>query len=329
VSAGVREYVIRRLLLMVPTAFLATLIIFLLMKLVPGDVAMAIVYGSAETGAADQTREATERRVGEVRKRYGLDKPLPVQYWDWLKTVGTGEFGRSIWEFRPVREIILERLPRTIELAVIILVLTVLYGIPLGVLAALWQNTAKDHAIRLFTILGLSVPTIWIGTLFLFYFSRYVGWLPPLDWKGPLEAPLHNLAMVAAPALIVTYNVGSSVMRLTRSQMLEVIREDYIRTAWAKGLEPRRVLMRHALRNALLPVLTQFGGLFSVTLLGLIITETIFHIPGMGRSLVDAIVNRDYPVIQGFILVNVAMVMVINLIVDLLYSVIDPRIRYS
>ena len=324
-----RRYVVRRFLLVLPTALLATILVFLLMKLVPGDAATAIVYGLEETGAADTSAAAAEQQVAKVRRRLGLDKPLPVQYWDWLKTVARGEFGMSIWEFRPVREIILERLPRTAELAAMIMILTFLYGVPLGILAALWQNSWKDQVIRVFTILGLSIPTIWIGILLLFTFSRYLRWIPPIDWKGPMEDPVHNLTMLIFPALIVSYSAGSVVMRMTRSQMLGVLREDYVRTAWAKGLEQRVIVVRHALRNAVLPVLTQFGGLLGTVLLGLVITETMFRIPGMGRSMVDAITNRDYPVIQGIILINVLLVMIVNLVVDLLYSVLDPRIRYS
>ena len=324
-----RRYAARRVLMMVPTAFFATVLIFLLMKMVPGDAAMAVVYGLDEESEEGLTQESAQEHLAQVRARLGLDKPLPLQYFDWIRTVGRGEFGMSIWESRPVREIIVERFPRTFQMAALILLITAIYGIPLGVAAALWQNSTKDHMIRLFTILGLSVPTIWIATLFLFTFSRYIGWIPPIEWKGPFEAPLHNFQIVVFPGLIVAYSVGSSVMRMTRSQMLEVIREDYIRTALAKGLARRAVVVRHALRNAILPVLTQFGGLFSVTILGLVITETLFHIPGMGKSMVDAISNRDYPVIQGFVLVNVFIVMVINLTVDLLYSVVDPRIRFA
>lgn len=322
-----RQYVVRRLLLIVPTALLATLIMFTLMKLVPGDVATAIVYGSEEGGGS--TRQQAEAQLAAVRARYGLDKPLPRQYFDWLKTVGRGEFGMSISESRPVRQIILERAPRTIELALLIVLFIYLQSIPLGIAAALWQDSWQDHLIRLYSILGLSVPIIWIGTAFLFTFSRYVGWIPPLDWKGITEDPLHNLSVVLIPAFLVALSGGASVIRLVRSQMLEVIREDYIRTARAKGLGGRIVVTRHALRNALLPVITQFGSLISVLLLGTVLVESVFHIPGMGKSMVDAIATRDYPVVQGLLLFNVTLVLVINLVIDLSYAVIDPRIRYS
>ena len=313
---------------MIPTAFLATVIIFLLMKLVPGDVATAIVYGDEESEEGYSQQE-TEERIARIRHKYGLDRPLPVQYFDWLKTVGRGEFGISLWQNRPVRDIIMERLPRTAQLAGLIMFFTVVWALPLGVVAALVHNSKTDQFIRVITILGLSVPTIWLAVIFLFTFSRYIGWIPPLEWKSIFEAPVHNLSMVGIPALIVAYNFGAPVMRMTRSQMLEVLREDYIRTARAKGLAQQAVLVRHALRNAVLPVLTQFGGLFSALITGLVIVETVFHIPGMGRSMVDAIGTRDWPVVQGLVLVNVALILLINLAVDILYSVVDPRIRYS
>ncbi len=323
-----REYVVRRLLLLIPTAFLATVIMFTLMKLVPGDVAMAIVYSNEEEASAT-TQAETDEQLAKIRARYGLDKPLPIQYWDWLKTVGRGEFGNSIWQYRPVRDIILERMPRTIELAMLIVFLSFAQSIPLGVIAALWRNTWMDQAVLLYSILGLSIPTIWVGTLFLFTFSRYVGWIPPIDWRGITEDPLHNLTMIGIPAFLVTFGGGAQVIRMVRSQMLEVIREDYVRTAYAKGLQHSTVVVRHALRNALLPVITQFGSYLSLALLGTVIVETLFHIPGMGKSMVDAIAQRDYPVIQGLVLVNVVIVMAINLVIDISYAWIDPRIRYA
>lgn len=319
-----RQYIARRVLLMVPTALIASMIMFGLMKLVPGDVATAIMVQSEAV-----TREQTEEQLAALRQKYGLDQPLPLQYLSWLGTVARGELGMSIWERRPVRDILLERFPRTMELAFVIVLLIYLQSIPLGIIAALNQDSWKDHAIRLYSIVGLSVPIVWLGTLFLFVFSRYVGWIPPLDWKGFFEDPAHNLLIVSVPALLVSLGGGATVMRLVRSQMLEVVREDYVRTAYAKGLGERVVVVRHALRNALLPVVTHFGGLVSVLLLGTVIVETVFHIPGMGKAMVEAIAVRDYPIIQGLLLFNVLVVLVINLLVDLSYGFIDPRIRFS
>jgi peptide/nickel transport system permease protein len=202
-------------------------------------------------------------------------------------------------------------------------------GIPLGIFAAMWHNRWQDQVIRLVTVMGLSVPTIWLGTLFLFTFSRYVGWIPPLDWRGPFEDPFHNFQMLMVPVVIVAVHGVSSDMRFVRAQMLEVIREDYIRTARAKGLASNVILVRHALRNALLPVMTGVGASISRVITGSVVVETIFHIPGMGRSIVDAIGSRDYPVIQGIVLLFVGVILVINLVTDLLYSWVDPRIRYN
>ncbi len=324
-----RRYIARRLLLLVPTALLATIIMFLLMKLVPGDVATAIVLELEESSGGAATRAESEEQIAKLRLQYGLDRPLPLQYLAWLKSVGTGELGMSVWQFRPVREVIAERAPRTIELAIAIIVLVYIQSIPMGIVAALRQDKLADHVIRLYSIIGLSVPTIWVGTLFLFIFSRYVGWIPPVEWKGITEDPLHNLTVVMVPAALVAFGGGASVIRLTRNQMLEVVREDYIRTAHAKGLESQVVIIRHALRNALLPVVTHFGSLLGILLLGTVVVETVFHIPGMGKSMVDAIAVRDYPVLQGLVLFNVMLVLVINLLVDISYAFIDPRIRFS
>ena len=324
-----RRYIARRLLLLIPTALLATLIMFLLMKLVPGDVAMAILLELEESSGGAATREESEAQLATIRKAYGLDKPLPIQYLLWLKSVGKGELGMSVWQFRPVRDVIAERAPRTIELGLVIIFLVYVQSIPLGIVAALRQDRLIDHLIRLYSIMGLSVPTIWVGTLFLFIFSRYVGWIPPVEWKGITEDPLHNLTVVMVPAALVAFGGGASVIRLTRNQMLEVIREDYVRTAHAKGLAAQVIIVRHALRNALLPVVTHFGSLLGILLLGTVIVETVFHIPGMGKSMVDAIAVRDYPVLQGLVLFNVMLVLVINLLVDISYAFIDPRIRYS
>ena len=309
---------------MIPTALLATLIVFSLMKLVPGDAAVSLL-ADTDVGSRSQAEAAAER----VRERYGLNDPLPIQYLNWLGSVVRFEFGDSIIQGRPVRDIIFERLPRTAELAGIAMLLVVIYGIPMGILSAVRQDRLTDHVVRVVSILGLSVPLIWLGTLFLFGSSRAFNWIPPLVWKGPLESPSHNLLMLGPPALLISFAIGASIIRMTRGQMLEVLREDYIRTARAKGLSQKAVLIRHALRNAILPVLTQFGGILSALLTGTVVAETIFNIPGLGRSMVEAINNRDFAVVQGLVLFNIGIVLVVNLIIDLLYSVIDPRIRYS
>lgn len=319
-----REYVVKRMLLMVPTAILATLIVFALMKIAPGDPASAIL---ADLDVISQEEEAIAE--AQIRARFGLDKPLPIQYVNWLGSVVRLELGESIWQYRPVRDIVLERLPRTLELGGLIVLLTAIWAVPAGILSAVQHNRLTDQVLRVFSISGLSIPNVWLGTLVIFALAAYFNWIPSIQWHGPTEDLGKNLGHIIFPALIVSSSTGASIMRMTRSQMLEVLREDYVRTARAKGLGFQLVLIRHALRNALLPVLTQFGGLMSVMVTGVVVTETIFQVPGMGRAMVEAIGNRDYPIIQGLVLLNIALILVVNLAVDLLYSVIDPRIRYA
>ena len=319
-----REYVIKRLLLMVPTAILATLIVFSLMKLAPGDPATAILAD------LDVISQAEQARVEEtIRRQLGLDQPLPIQYIRWLGSVARLEFGESIYQYRPVKDVVFERLPRTMELGALIVLITALWSVPAGILAAVRHNQMADQVLRVLSISGLSIPNLWLGTLVIFVLAWYFNWIPALRWSPLTDDPVANLSHLIFPAVIVASSAGASIMRMTRSQMLEVLREDYVRTARAKGLGFNTVLVRHALRNALLPVLTQFGGLMGLMVSGVVVTETIFQVPGMGRAMVEAIGNRDYPIIQGLVLINIALILVVNLAVDLLYSVVDPRVRYS
>ena len=319
-----REYVVKRLLLMVPTAILATLIVFSLMKLAPGDPATAILAD------LDVISQAEQDRVEEtIRRQLGLDQPLPIQYIRWLGSVARLEFGESIYQYRPVKDVVFERLPRTMELGALIVLITALWSVPAGILAAVRHNQMTDQVLRVLSISGLSIPNLWLGTLVIFVLAWYFNWIPALRWSPLTDDPVANLSHLIFPAVIVASSAGASIMRMTRSQMLEVLREDYVRTARAKGLGFNTVLVRHALRNALLPVLTQFGGLMGLMVSGVVVTETIFQVPGMGRAMVEAIGNRDYPIIQGLVLINIALILVVNLVVDLLYSVVDPRVRYS
>jgi peptide/nickel transport system permease protein len=318
------KYVTRRLLLMIPTALLATMVVFGLMKLVPGDAAIAIL-ADLDVGTQEEADVAADR----LRERFGLNESLPVQYWKWIVSVGKLEFGDSIIQGRPVRDIILERLPRTLELAAIAVVLIFAYAIPMGIWSAVRQDKLADHLIRVISILGLSVPLVWLGTLFMFGSSRLLHWVPPLIYKGPIDSLGTNLLMLGPPAVLLSFAIGASIIRMTRGQMIEVLREDYIRTARAKGLAQSSLLVRHALRNAILPVMTQFGGILGALMTGTVVAETIFNIPGLGRAMVESINNRDFAVVQGLVLINIAMVLMVNLVIDLLYSVADPRIRYS
>jgi peptide/nickel transport system permease protein len=309
---------------MIPTALLATMVVFGLMKLVPGDAAIAIL-ADLDVGSREEADAAADR----LRERFGLNDSIPVQYWNWIVSVGKLEFGDSIIQGRPVRDIILERLPRTLELAAIAVVLIFAYAIPMGIWSAVRQDKLADHIIRVISILGLSVPLVWLGTLFMFGSSRLLHWVPPLIYKGPIDSLGTNLLMLGPPAVLLSFAIGASIIRMTRGQMIEVLREDYIRTARAKGLGQRSLLVRHALRNAILPVMTQFGGILGALMTGTVVAETIFNIPGLGRAMVESINNRDFAVVQGLVLINIAMVLMVNLVIDLLYSVADPRIRYS
>ena len=281
-----RKYIVRRVLLMFPTALFATILVFGLMQLVPGDAADAALATS--TWGPGSRRRSSRRSSGNAT---ASTTQFPC-------STGTGSVpwaGRSSASLRrkgSVRDIIIERMPRTAELAIVAIILVAIYAIPMGIWAAIRQDRLADNVIRVVSISGLSVPLIWLGTVFLFTSSRVFNILPPLVWKGPLEDPVHNLVMVGTPAILLSFAIGASIIRMTRGQMLEVLREDYIRTARSKGLAQSSVLVRHALRNAVLPVLTQFGGIFGGLLTGTVVVETLFGIPGLGRSMVQAINDR-------------------------------------
>jgi peptide/nickel transport system permease protein len=320
----VQTYVLRRLVLFVPTLLGASLLIFVLMRLVPGDIAQILVY---QTGSESSTIQ--EKQIAAIRAELGLDRPLAVQYLTWLGDALRGDFGYSFSQRRPVSEILAERFPRSMELAVLTLVLAVLWAIPLGVVSAVHQNTALDYAARLLSISGLSLPIFFTGVLILWALVRFFRYLPPLEYAALTHDPLENLKQLVWPALAQAFYISAPIMRLTRSQMLEVIRQDYVRTARAKGLAERAVVYRHALRNSLLPVVTFVGWWGGRLLGGIVIMEIVFAVPGMGTALVQAVSYRDYPTVQAIILVMALVFLAVNLVVDLLYGWLDPRIRYA
>ncbi|HEY7652236.1 MAG TPA: ABC transporter permease [Methylomirabilota bacterium] len=317
-------YVVRRLLLFVPTLLGASLLIFVLMRMVPGDIAQILVYQTGSEQSAVQ-----EKQIRQIRTELGLDRPLLVQYFAWLRDAVTLDFGESYSQRRPVRDILLERFPRSMELAVLTLALAVLWAIPLGVVSAVRQNTALDYAARLLSISGLSLPIFFTGVLILYLLVRFFSWLPPLEYVAFTQDPVENLKQLIWPALAQAFYISAPITRLTRSQMLEVIRQDYVRTARAKGLAERAVVYRHALRNSLLPVVTFVGWWGGRLLGGLVIMEIIFVVPGMGSALIQAVSQRDYPTVQAMIFVMSLVFLVVNLLVDLLYGWLDPRIRYA
>jgi peptide/nickel transport system permease protein len=320
----VRTYIARRLLLFVPTLFGASLLIFVLMRLVPGDIAEILVYQTGSESSAVQ-----KRQIEQIRRELGLDRPIAEQYLSWLAGALRGDFGYSYSQRRPVKDILAERFPRSVELAAVTLVLAALWSIPLGVISAVRQNTWLDYLVRVLSISGLSLPIFFTGVLILYVLVRLFRWLPPLEYVSLAEAPVENLKQLIWPALAQAYYISAPIMRLTRSQMLEVVRQDFVRTARAKGLAERAVMYRHALSNSLLPVVTFIGWWGGRLLGGVVIMEIIFAVPGMGLALVQAVSYRDYPTVQAIIFVMAFIFLAVNLAVDLLYGWLDPRIRFG
>lgn len=318
------QYVARRLLLFVPSLLGASVLIFVLLRLVPGDIAEIIVY---QAGAESATIQ--QRQVQEIRAELGLDRPIVMQYVAWLGNAVRGDFGHSYIQQRPVTEILYERFPRSLQLAFLTLVVAMVWAVPLGVISAVRQNTWLDYLVRIVSISGLSLPIFFTGVLILWALVRFFGWLPPLEWVSFFDDPVENLKQMVFPTLAQAYYIAAPIMRLTRSQMLEVVRQDYIRTALAKGLADRAVVYRHALSNSLLPVVTFIGWWGGRLLGGIVIMEIIFAVPGMGTALVQAVSNRDYPTVQAIVFLMALIFLALNLLVDLVYGWLDPRIRYA
>jgi len=317
-------YLGRRLLLFIPSLIGMSILIFVLMRLVPGDVAHILVY---ESGT--EYSQAAEKQVKKIREELGLERPLVAQYISWVVGLLQVDFGYSYWERRPVLHMLAERFPRSIELATLTFILAILWAVPLGVYSAVRQNTWADHFVRAFSISGLSIPLFFSGVLILYVLVGVFSWMPPLEFVSFFEDPAENLRQLIWPALAQAFYVSAPIMRLTRSQMLEIIREDYIRTARSKGLRESFVVYKHALRNALLPVVTFAGVLAGRLLGGQIIMENIFAIPGMGTALVAAVSNRDYPTVQALTFLMSLIYLTLNLLVDLMYGWLDPRIRHA
>jgi peptide/nickel transport system permease protein len=313
-----RQYVMKRLLLIIPTLLLVSAIVFSLTRLIPGDVVVLMFEEKAYAEDLDA-----------LRAKLGLDRPLYVQYVTWLGNVVQGDLGESLWTKRPVLEEIVRRLPVSAELGILAIVVALLLALPIGVLSAIRQDTVQDYAARSLAIVGLSVPAFWKATLVIVLPSIWFGWAPPLQFTPYAHNPWQHLSQFIAPAIILGIASGASIMRLTRALMLEVLRQDYIRTAWSKGLRERRVVLKHALKNAIIPVVTIVGIQITQIASGTVILETIFGLPGMGRFLVDAIYQRDYPVVQGVNLLIASIMVCVNLLVDMTYAYLDPRIRYQ
>ena len=316
-----RTYLTKRLLLIVPTLFGVAAVVFVIMRVIPGDVTLLILGG-------DQTGRIDPQQVAAMRQQLGLDQPLAVQFGTWLWGVVRLDFGKSLWTGRPVVEELLIRLPLSLELALLATIVSVLLAIPLGMLAAVRQDSWVDYVIRVGSIGGQAIPSFWVGILVILFLVIYFGWGPPLEFTPPWVDPWANFQQLVWPVVTVGYRYAAVTTRMTRSTVLEVLREDYIRTAWAKGLRERVVVIRHALKNAMLPVITLIGTEFAFLIGGLVVTETVFTLNGVGRFVVDAVAHRDYPVVQALVFLIAFCFVVVNLLIDLTYAWFDPRIRY-
>ncbi|HVR28977.1 MAG TPA: ABC transporter permease [Thermoanaerobaculia bacterium] len=314
-----RTYVLRRLLALFPTLLFASIIVFVSVRLIPGDVIDLML--AQNDISADQDRARVEAALG-------LDRPMHVQYFRWAGAALQGDLGRSLWQNTPVVEQLAERLPISFELGVLALVIALSVAIPIGVYSALYQDTAGDYLTRSFSILMLAIPGFWLGTLVMVFPSVWWRWAPELEYTGFFENPVQNLRQMIVPATILGLSLSAVTMRMTRTMMLEVLRQDYVRTARAKGLPEKLVVVRHALRNGLIPVVTLVGLQAPFLIGGAVIMEQIFVIPGMGQLLLDAVSQRDYPIVSGVFLVVGASVLLINLAVDLSYGLLDPNVRY-
>lgn len=319
------RYVLRRLLAMLPTMFLLSIFVFGIMRVMPGDVALLMIVGPDIEGA----QQVTDEQLEAMRERLGLNRPLAVQYVSWLGDLLVNKGGNSMWSNEPVYDELARRLPLTIQLAIGSILLAHVIAIPAGIISALRRNTLSDHAVRMFSMLGLAIPNFWLGILIILLMVNVFTWSVPLTYANPFEDPWRNFQQQIFPTLVLGTALSATVARMTRATVLEVLREDYVRTARSKGLGESSVIVRHVLRNSILPVMTlsalQLGALIS----GTVIVERVFGLPGVGRFLVDSIFNRDYIVVQTIVLLFGIVYMFINLVTDLAYAVVDPRIRYS
>lgn len=312
------RYIAKRLLSLIPVLFGVSLIVFFLVRLIPGS-ALQMYMGTQV--------EATPEQMEELKRLFGEDKPVPVLYVEWMGRLLQGDMGYSLRTGRPVLPDILHRLPISLELTIFSMILALAIGVPLGIISSLKRNTVGDLVNRIIGLLGLSLPQFWLAALMVMAFSGFSGWIPMGNYVGFTAAPLENIRMLFLPSLAIGIGFAAVVMRYTRNSMLEVLQMDYIRTAKSKGLKSRSVILRHALKNAILPVITVTGFNAGYLLGGAIVIEEVFALPGMGRLALYAIYQRDYPIIQAIVMMIAALFVVMNLITDLVYAMVDPRIR--
>ena len=316
-----RAYLIRRLLLIIPTLLILSILVFLSVRFIPGDVIDAM-FGDMQYFAGVD-REAFERRLG-------LDVPVYVQYGRWIGGIFLhGTLGESLLGGYSVEDRIIGRLPVTIELGLLAIVIGLLIALPVGIYSAIRQDTAADYLGRSIATIGLAMPNFWLGLMVMLFPAIWWGWSPPVQWVPFAEDPLGNLAVLIIPSLILGTASAAATMRMTRTMMLEVLRQDYIRTAWSKGLKERVVIMRHTVKNALIPVVTLIGLQLPILVGCAVIMENIFNLPGLGRLMVLVLEQRDYPVVSGINLFFATAVVLFNLLIDLIYPYLDPRVRYE
>ena len=306
----------RRLLQLIPTLFLVSVIIFSLQQLLPGDPALVMAG-----------EEKDPEVIEQIRRQYHLDEPLPMQYGRWIAGVLQGDLGESMRIKQPVAQLVVEKLPVTLQLATMAMLIALLIGIPAGILSAVKKGSAWDVGANVFALWGLSTPNFWLGIMLIFLFSVKLGWLPASGYVSPREDLMQSLATTIMPAFVLGNAIAAVLMRHTRSAMLQAMNADYVRTARAKGLYEPAVVLRHALRNALTPVITLGALEFGTLLSGAVLTEQVFSIPGFGKLIVDAVFNRDYAVVQGVVLVTATVYILLNLLADVLYVMVNPRLR--
>jgi peptide/nickel transport system permease protein len=312
------RYVLNRILLMIPTLVGVAILVFFLLRLAPGDPVQMMFEGA----------NVPQHVIDAERARLGLDQPVYVQFVKWFGAILSGDFGVSIWTGRPVLHEIGIRLELSLQVAIMATILAVLIALPLGTLSAVFKDTWIDHVVRLISIAGLAVPSFWLGMIIILLLLTYFSWIPPLTFTPFFEDPLKNLSQLIWPALAVGYRYSAVAMRMMRSSVLEVLQEDYVRTARAKGVHERLVVARHALRNALLPVVTVVGLEFAFLIGGLVVTEQVFNLNGIGKLFVQAVARGDYTLIQGLVLLVAVFFVLVNFAIDMLYALLDPRIRY-
>jgi len=316
----VKTYLAQRLVVALLTLLGMSAVIFALLRLAPGDIVDILFSTAGYVSPAEKQA---------IMKELGIDRPYWVQYLYWLRQIAVGDLGKSYRYDLPAWQLIKPLVPVTLELAALSILFAVLIGVPTGVVSAVRQDTALDYALRVFSLAGLSMPAFWLGMVIILGLVTWFAWIPPLSYVSPAENFKLHAVQFLLPALAVGYRSSALIMRITRSSLLEVMREDYIRTAWAKGQTGRVVIWRHALKNAMLPVVTIIGIEFAFLIGGLVVTETVFNLPGVARFLVQAILWRDYPVVQNLVMFIAIVVILSNLLVDMLYGVLDPRVRYG